>query len=618
MGISVASDGAGPPQPGGSGIRRTLDGVMASLSRGGHAAAASVIVRLCKYAVLVCGAALTLIIVFDAYSFYVARRDIDAELRSKGTFSLEYIGVLAQRKRALAITSLQGRCLERTQLTLFRILDGQHDRIKSVYGDLIQVKNKMLAAIERLGPGYFDVAKAQHFINYQQFSLADLDQYIEPSSPTLGANEKYKAFRTEIGKLRDQYDAIAMANAPLRDDVEKLITDSPRAASKYWNMDEIEKVARRNEQVRTELDAVKKQMGNIEEVIARYGVWTGALTGGAANNPVLDEIGYQIEKNDLETLASADCSAFEDYYKAVNNRILRFDPMAAKVWQELTWSEKVASIPRYYRRALVTYFNQPPAAQTLFVTMFLGALGAFTLNILRMSKVGWWSLQDDPLWGEIIVGPLLGALAAFGIFLLGSTGLLLTSENSGSQPLSAYFIGLLGFLSGLLYDEAFGRVRRVGQQMFAEKEGEDQANVRAEDRSLAEALRGNSAAQAASLAIKYGIGTRLSLESEFTLLIPSDEAMGRLTMATWTMLNDAQTGMFEKWYHHHHAPKRVGRQDVAATVPPINELSVDDGTTYPLAASDGEFRIGGVRVLIADVKWKKGVIHVLSEDLAAS
>jgi hypothetical protein len=137
--------------------------------------------------------------------------------------------------------------------------------------------------------------------------------------------------------------------------------------------------------------------------------------------------------------------------------------------------------------------------------MFLGALGALTLNVLRMSKVGWWSQQDDPLWGEIIVGPMLGALAAFGIFLIGSSGLLLTAESGGSQPLSAYFIGLLGFLSGLLYDEAFGRVRRIGTQMFAAKPGDDIVNARTEDRSLAETLQGASASLAAALVLKYGI-----------------------------------------------------------------------------------------------------------------
>ena len=67
--------------------------------------------------------------------------------------------------------------------------------------------------------------------------------------------------------------------------------------------------------------------------------------------------------------------------------------------------------------------------QTLFVTLFLGAMGALALNVLRMSNVGWWANQSEPLWGEIIVGPRLGALAAFGIFLIGSAGRLTDSVD---------------------------------------------------------------------------------------------------------------------------------------------------------------------------------------------
>jgi uncharacterized surface protein with fasciclin (FAS1) repeats len=291
--------------------------------------------------------------------------------------------------------------------------------------------------------------------------------------------------------------------------------------------------------------------------------------------------------------------------------------LKGKHWLDLTWLQKIQSIPRFYGQFLQTYFNQPPAAQTLFVTMVLGALGALTLNVLRMSKVGWWSLQDDPPWGEIVVGPLLGALAAFGIFLVGSSGLLLAGDSSGAQPLSAYFIGLLGFISGLLYDEAFGRVRRVGAQLFAAPAAEDAGNARAEDRSLAKVLQGGSASLAAGLVVKYGIGTRLSLESEFTLLIPSDEAIGQLTLATWSALNDTKRDAFEKWYHRHHAAKHLLKADVAAsgTTPAVNELQVDDGTSYVLALEGSELKIDNVRVLIADITWNNGVIHILSAEL---
>src|ERR1700745_4152271 len=113
---------------------------------------------------------------------------------------------------------------------------------------------------------------------------------------------------------------------------------------------------------------------------------------------------------------------------------------------------------------------------------------------------------------------------------MGALALLLTADTNGPQPLSAYFIGLLGFLSGLMYDEAFGRVRRIGTQMFAGQPADEAATARPEDRSLAETLQSKGAALAAGLVLKYGIGTRVSLESEFTLLVPSDEAMGQLPL----------------------------------------------------------------------------------------
>jgi hypothetical protein len=122
--------------------------------------------RFWKYLVLIGLVGLTLRIVFDAYSFYVARRDIDLELKSKKVASLEYLGVLSQRKRALVITALEGRCMERMQLTLFRIVDAEHDRIKAAYTEMMKVKNKMVEKIATSGVGLIDVGKARQFFSW--------------------------------------------------------------------------------------------------------------------------------------------------------------------------------------------------------------------------------------------------------------------------------------------------------------------------------------------------------------------------------------------------------------------------------------------------------------------
>ena len=577
---------------------------------------AAFVTRFCKYVVLLFGVIVTLTIVFDAYSFYVARRDIDAELRSKKVSSLEYLNLLLQRERALTVTTLEGRCVERIQLTMFRIFNAEQDAIDKVYRELIEKKNGLDEIVDRLGPGLIDTKAAKDFIDGIRFDLSKLDEHLEPVSEALRGDPKYRQLKDEISSQRQKYAAVALENIPLRERAEERIRGAHLEDSKYWSMPAIRALAGRIDQLKEERKQNSVKFSEVEDIVARYNIWIGALTGGVADNALADDIAYRMGKAEALTLKEQDCKGFDAYYELVTERIRSAQPLLGKSLSELSWSDTFGIIPRAYHQYLLVYFQQPPAAQTLFVTLLLGALGALALNVLRMSRVGWWANQSDPPWGEIIVGPLLGALAAFGIFLIGSAGLLLTTDTNGTQPLSAYFIGLLGFLSGLMYDEAFGRVRRVGTEMFAAKPSEEVVNARPEDRSLAEALRGKGASLAAGLILKYGIGTQVSLESEFTLLIPSDEAIGGLILTTWTKLNDPQSDAFEKWYHKHHSAKRIAQKDVigdpASTA--IKELSVDDGTSYALVIDEGEFKINNVRVLIADVTWKKGIVHILSED----
>lgn len=469
-----------------------------------------------------------------------------------------------------------------------------------------------------MGPGLINVEKTNEFINGIHFDLSKLDEYLTPVSEEAKINPNYQKLKDEITIQREKYAAVAAENASLRLKAEEIIRGHGLEESKYWSMGAIRDLATRIDQLRSERETNKEKFGEVEDIIARYNVWIGALTGEVADNALADDVAYRMGKAETVPLKEQNCKGFNEYYGLVTGRIRATDPTLGKSWGQLTWTETLGIIPRGYRQYLLIYFQQPPAAQTLFVTLFLGALGALALNVLRMSSVGWWANHSDPPWGEIVVGPLLGALAAFGIFLVGSAGLLLTAATNGAQPLSAYFTGLLGFLSGLMYDEAFGRVRQLGTQMFASKPGEEAVNARAEDRSLAETLTSSGASLAADLVLKYGIGTRVSLESEFTLLVPSDEAIGQLTLKTWNMLEDLKSDAFEKWYHRHHAAKRITRKDVAgdATTVPVTELRVDDGTSYVLALDGGEFKINNVRVLIADVVWNKGSVQILSEDFA--
>lgn len=81
--------------------------------------------RFFKYAFLLVVLGITLKVVFDGFSYYIARRSLDAELAAKKISSLEYLVILTKRHRALVIASLETRCLERDQLAVFRIGDAE-------------------------------------------------------------------------------------------------------------------------------------------------------------------------------------------------------------------------------------------------------------------------------------------------------------------------------------------------------------------------------------------------------------------------------------------------------------------------------------------------------------
>lgn len=67
--------------------------------------------------------------------------------------------------------------------------------------------------------------------------------------------------------------------------------------------------------------------------------------------------------------------------------------------------------------------------------------------------------------------------------------------------------------------------------------------------------------------------------------------------------------------HRHHAAKRIAGADVAAGEAAAAAELVDDGTSYALTAEGNELKIGNARVLIADIAWNKGIVHILAEEL---
>ena len=563
--------------------------------------------RLLKYAYLLVFVAVMSNIAYNAFSYYIARRDIDAELREKKGASLEFLLQQGRRRRELALTSLSGRCTERMELALFRILDAESAGVDVAYRDLVAAKNKMVNIADKDGKGLIDPGAVEK-MNLESFTLVDNEKYLQPLHEALRDTDDYKRFRGRIDAARDNYARTAEKYRDLVATFDKRAKEKISPDDAYWNMNAVSSLAKLNEQTRAELKDQKDKLGDFDDVLSRYVVWTDALAGGISALPLLDDTAYLADESQL---GAAKCKEFRRYYEAVNGELPNYDTKAA-VGLLGQAGDAISYFRDAYNHFLLTFFRQPPSAQTLFVTLLLGAIGATTLNLLRMSKVGWWSKNDDPLWGEITVAPFLGALAAFAIFLVGSSGLLLTSDAASNQPLSGYFIGLLGFLSGLVYDEAFGRVRRVGSQIFSTTVDLAVVTARPEDRSLAQLLRANGADMAADLVLLHGYGTTLGPGLAFTLLIPSDETMVKMTLGDWRRLNDLGDSAKQAFLDRHCANSVLRSADAAAQA----TLTVRDRKVYAVKLENDVFSIGGAQVIHRDLVWNKGVVHVLAGEPA--
>jgi uncharacterized surface protein with fasciclin (FAS1) repeats len=580
--------------------------------------------RFLKYLFLLVALVLTTKVVFDAYSYYVARRSIDAELEAKKISSLEYLNILQQRERALIRATLETRCAERIEIALFRIFNVlKETKFKDYYAQTMDVKSPLIAEIKENGPKFLERWKdAADFVNSATFTVAEFNaKHLKKLATVNETDQGYKDFIGQVRKHLNKYNDLVLSNP----DLQKLAAEAQEEAEHHWHQEAVKTLEARLRRLKEERAAIRESpVGNLDEILARYAVWTDALTGGSGQSELLDEMVVELRKADQGALADVNCQRLKQYHPAEYAVLEKAaNPTAeTKTWMQAPIGEKFDRISDWYNDRLLTYFKQPPAAQTLFVTLFMGALGGLTVNALRLSQLGWWRGQKDPMWGEIFLSPMLGALAALAVYLVGSAGLLLTSDfrasQTGASPLSASFIGLLGFLSGFLYDAAFGRVRRVGAQLFTGDTTTDQGSSASEDdRSLAEVLKSANASLVAGLVLSYGIGSKLASESEFTLLVPSDHAVGQLPLATWKEITDKSANAFDKWYKHHHASKRVTKKELAGPPPRSMQLELDDAKTAELKVEADELKVGTTKAIVADVAWKKGVIHILQDELAS-
>jgi hypothetical protein len=249
-------------------------------------------------------------------------------------------------------------------------------------------------------------------------------------------------------------------------------------------------------------------------------------------------------------------------------------------------------------------FALPTTIITYLVTILFGMLGAVTICTLRLSQHGVWDEREDPPWSSILIAPLLGAVAATAIYLLWSVGLLVAAGSGTGRESSvggAAFVGLLGFLSGLLHEDAFGKLKLVGEGWFR-PDGAPDTGATAVDRELAEKLREIGCHRLAELTLVHRPGKSLADRPEFTLVALDDEYLDNASDLVWFELRQRSgASMFDRM-------TLTRKLDLATPPAAVNTVAAP-AVSVP-AGKDGAFvKVGQARLdPQKQVAWRNGLI----------
>jgi uncharacterized surface protein with fasciclin (FAS1) repeats len=260
------------------------------------------------------------------------------------------------------------------------------------------------------------------------------------------------------------------------------------------------------------------------------------------------------------------------------------------------------------------FMGFPTSAQTLIVTMLFGSLGALSLQALRLSNRGYWAPISEPSWGEIVISMWLGMAAAIIVYLLASIGLLVVSDGRSNaaevSTVGASLVALLGFVSGLLNDEAFGRIRQFGLQFFRDETSKTaDADTTGPNAELAQGLRDTNCTRFAELARLHCLGTTLAPKDHFTLFVPADTAFDGRPLSEWTALaNPKQGAPFMALVNGRLVDFATLSAADLATLP---QLTMADGSVVPLERSGADVRFRGERIEVGQpYRWRNGTIFV--------
>ena len=107
-----------------------------------------------------------------------------------------------------------------------------------------------------------------------------------------------------------------------------------------------------------------------------------------------------------------------------------------------------------------------------------------------------------------------------------------------------------------------------------------------------------------------GLVEALSTEGPFTVFAPTDDAFAALPAGKVEgLLKPESKDKLTLILKHHVVTGQVMAEDIAGLI----EAATMAGTTVAFNTDGGEVKVGGAKVIAADVKGKNGVIHVVEK-----
>jgi uncharacterized surface protein with fasciclin (FAS1) repeats len=626
-------------------MARLVEGEVASMARLFQFGAGTRFRRSLKYTALIVLAGLHLFYIVILFSSYTVRRDLETDVAKLGADqSLDSLVMLSSMGGETVRKIREYRCLQRDAIAFYRIatMDLRRD-ISEVYRHTLALRQELRGFIATQ-PMLNRQESEKSFDNAWGVPLAG-DLVFQTSATPEQRQKTLEEFRA---KLDGQFTAFK-ADTKHHTAVIELLDAKKKAIE---TPEQLRAAANRQQQYEQELFDLTA-VGTLETALAKMNKDMASaglkdakrlnilirkvsaeesLGRGDPQASYLSEIANQLDTSGQSApLRDLDCTKLDE---ALTDKIVA--GMAAKRDDKLGDREK-ALIKEYvaararddtlpvlsqvgtflqdvHRPITQAFIAFPTSAQTLIVTMLFGSLGALSLQALRLSNRGYWGTVSDPSWGEIVISMWLGMTGAIIVYLLASIGLLVVSDGRSNaaevSTVGASLVALLGFVSGLLNDEAFARIRRFGLQFFQDgtaKAAEGAAS--GPNAELAQRLLDAGCSRFAELARIHCLGTTLQPKDHFTLFAPANATFDGRPLSEWSALADPKRNApFTSFA----SARLVDTATLtAADLGTLPQLAMADGSTVPLERTGADVRLRGERIELGQpYKWRNGAIFV--------